>query len=189
MLDRPEPANVGFLLAAHVSSAFPGACVPPADMSVRDTLKATAPKRDAFAAMGEILFEQRESDLVVITFPAIADDLDFETYLRRLDAQLAAKRIYATVLVAADDVRTPLTQRKRQAEWMRLHAVELARWCVGTAFVLPSPIKRVVLATIMLIQPLPTPYVICNDLGDALAWARARLDRLRSASLAPTRVS
>ena len=113
--------------------------------------------------------------LVVIRFNGVASDAEFEGYLDRQSARIARDQVNAIVIDARRAGATPAKQRRRQAQWMREHAATLARWSVGTAFVIDSAMVRGLLTAILWVQPMPTPHVIVTTMEQAESWARAKL--------------
>lgn len=125
--------------------------------------------------MGSIDVNDRGFPLIVVTFEGAVDDAQFESYLGRLDALWARKARAAILLDATRAARTPATQRKRQAEWLKANESSLRTHCAGTAFVINSPLVRGGLTAILWLQALPSPFIVVATLTEAERWARERL--------------
>ncbi|NUP13162.1 MAG: STAS/SEC14 domain-containing protein [Polyangiaceae bacterium] len=125
--------------------------------------------------MGSIRIDDDRTGMLVVTFVGTVSDDEFKRYLDEVGAPLQRRAPYAVVLDARASDRTPAVQRKLQADWLTQHRSELARYCVGNAFVITSPLVRGVLTAILWLQPLPVPYVVCSSLEAARKWARDRL--------------
>lgn len=65
--------------------------------------------------------------------------------------------------------------RARSAQWQQTYRNELERYCLGTAYVVPSPLLRFIVMTVLLVGKLPTPYVVCDSIEEAMTWCRERL--------------
>ena len=88
----------------------------------------------------------------------------------------------AYVMDARGGVNTTNAQIRRQGLWTKQHHEAILASCRGTAFVFDSPALRVVLSSVFLVHRPPTPYMITQDLEDALTWARTQLAAPVSAS-------
>jgi hypothetical protein len=125
--------------------------------------------------MSSIHVDDSALPLIVVTFEGSVDDHEFERYLARLDALWKRKARSAIVLDATRAARTPATQRRRQAEWMKVNDELLRTYSAGTAFVISSPLVRGGLTAILWLQPIPTAYVVVATRPEAERWARAQL--------------
>ncbi len=125
--------------------------------------------------MSAIATEAPQDDLLIFHFTHVPNDQEFENYLRTLDGLLDRRRRYAVILDVQTKELMPRSQRRAQAEWMKRRRTDLEKFCAGTAFVFQSAVYRFVLSSIFLLQPIPTPYEICANVDEALAWARQKL--------------
>ena len=126
--------------------------------------------------MGSIHVNDSGFPLVVVTFEGSVEDREFDRYLAHLDTLLERQKRSVIVLDAARATRTPATQRRKQAEWMKENQALLRTYSVGTAFVISSPLVRGGLTAILWLQSLPTPYIVVATLAEAERWARAQLE-------------
>ncbi len=125
--------------------------------------------------MGSIHVDDSNSPLVVVTFESAVDDEEFERYLARLDALWRHKMRRVLVVDATRAARTPATQRRRQADWMRVNEELLRSYAAGFAFVINSPLVRGALTAILWLQSLPSPFIVVSTLPEAERWALGQL--------------
>jgi hypothetical protein len=125
--------------------------------------------------MGKITIVEDETGLVTVTFVGAVDDEAFTGYLDTLSKKVARTRPYAVILDATEAERPTALQRKRQAEWIGRHQTQLATFCMGTAYVIGSPLIRGALTAILWVQPPPNPHTVVGTLEEATRWARAQL--------------
>jgi len=125
--------------------------------------------------MGSIQVNDTNFPLVVVTFEGSVSDQEFERYLARLDTLWGRNVRSAIVLEASRADRSPATQRRMQAEWLKKNDYLLRAHSAGTAFVISSALVRGSLTAILWLQPLPTPYIVVATLAEAERWARRQL--------------
>jgi hypothetical protein len=114
--------------------------------------------------------------LVVVRYSGLATDAEFDEYLESMTRLiLGRKQKTVTILDARQSDRTPATQRKKQAAWLKTHENMLRQYSLGTAFVITSPLVRGVLTAIFWLQPLPTDHTVVGSMVDAEEWAKAKL--------------
>lgn len=133
-----------------------------------------------------IQIDQNFLPLIVIRYDGPTSDADFEAYLETLRLSMSEPKAGPRVLLQDATLAYPITpkQRKRQADWMKEHAAQIARLTLGCAFVIPSSLMRGVLTAIFWIQPLPCPHEISGTIPEALAWCSEKLNE-RGLSLPP----
>ncbi len=124
---------------------------------------------------GTIDVDVRGWPTVVVTFVGDASPADFEGYLAALDRLLERGEPYALILDASTQLNTPRAQRERQALWLKVNHDRIERLSRGTAFVLTSPVMRMVLSAILVLQRLPTRHEVFPTLSAARAWTAAQL--------------
>lgn len=122
-----------------------------------------------------LAIDERRFPLVTFTQTGVMDDAEFERYLGRVAEHLKRNVPLAYVYHFAHTQRPPAGRVTRQAEFVREHRDELAKHCLGIAFVFGSPIFRFAISSFLLMQPLPMPYEVCSDVMRATAWAELRL--------------
>jgi hypothetical protein len=123
-----------------------------------------------------IQIDESQRPIVVVTFSGTASDTEFDAYLDAMSKRVLGRRERTvTILDATLSDQTPAGQRKRQAQWLERHADDLARYSLGTAFVIKSALVRGALTAIFWIQPIQGAHVVVGTLPEAETWARARL--------------
>ena len=125
--------------------------------------------------MGSVEIDESRWPLVTVRFEGIVDDETFRAYLEGLAGLLRRGESYALLFDARHADRTPPVQRKMQAEWMQAHEAELRRLCVGTAFVITSPLVRGVLTAVLWISPMAMPHTVVSTVEEAERWLHASL--------------
>ncbi len=131
-----------------------------------------------------IVVDDRRFPIVTVTFRGDATDAQFRAYLDQMTRMVDRREKNAVIMDAREAVRTPPIQRRMQSEWMKTHHDSLARWSVGTAFVITSPLVRGVLTAILWLSPMATPYTVVGTVEEAESWAR---EQLRRAGATPPR--
>jgi hypothetical protein len=114
--------------------------------------------------------------LVIVRFVGLPTEAEFDAYLEGMTRFIIErKQKTVTILDASQSDRTPASQRKKQAVWLKSHENLLRQYSLGTAFVITSPLVRGVLTAIFWLQPLPTEHIVVGTMHEAEAWGRARL--------------
>jgi hypothetical protein len=114
--------------------------------------------------------------LVVVTFVGLATEAEFDAYLAAMTKMInERKQKNVVILDATQSGRSPPSQRKKQARWIKEHEHLLRAYSFGTAFVITSALVRGVLTAIFWVQPLPNDYTIVATLEEAERWAAAKL--------------
>ena len=113
--------------------------------------------------------------IVVVRFSGPISEPEFDMYLASMTQIISRSEPTLTILDARRAIRSPPSQRKKQAEWIKTHADQLRRYSLGTAFVLTSPLVRGVLTAILWLQPLPSDYVVVATMAEAEDWAAGKL--------------
>ena len=123
------------------------------------------------------IVDEREWPLLVVRWGTESPtDEQFQAYLDHYAALLGRGQRYAIVFVT--EPSAPMTKSKHaklQATWMKEHYDELQKFCVGSAFVLPSPVMRGVLKAILAMQGMPVEYVVVSDEASGMEWAKSRM--------------
>jgi hypothetical protein len=63
---------------------------------------------------------------------------------------------------------------RRIAYWMKKIEEPTRKYCMAAAMIAPSAGFRFVLGAVLLIQPIPCPYMVCGTLDEALAFVRMK---------------
>lgn len=120
-------------------------------------------------------------------FTGLTTDAEFDDYLNAMTRLIVdRKQKTVTILDARKSDRTPATQRKKQAAWLKAHDNFLRQYSLGTVFVITSPLVRGVLTAILWLQPLPTDYAVVATMAEAERWARQRLAAAGLSATSPT---
>ncbi len=129
--------------------------------------------------MSGITFDDSEFPLVRVTFEGDPSEGDFDRYLgdlqKNLDRCERLDRRSGVLLDASRSGPVSASMRKKQAEWTRTHFDRSARYVVGYAFVIHSPVVRGILTAILWLAPLPSPHTVTNTVREAEEWLRDRL--------------
>lgn len=125
--------------------------------------------------MGSIRVDVTGFPLVVVTYEGMVDDAEFDAYLAELDRHVLRRQRCAFVFDARNAGRSPATQRRKQAEWMKANDEVLRSYSAGYAFVISSPLVRGALTAILWLQSLPAPFTVVATFSEAERWARAQL--------------
>lgn len=88
---------------------------------------------------------------------------------------LDRNRRFALIRIPKVNRPPSAAQRRMMVEHLKADAVQLARQCVGAAFVITSPTVRGGLTAILWVAPLPHPHVIVRTVAEAEAWCRERV--------------
>lgn len=114
--------------------------------------------------------------LVVVTFEGDLTDQELAHHHTEMESRVLARRRISATLVDATNVRSVTArQRRMQAEWIEKNEETLARFSVGSAFVITSSLVRGTLTAILWLKPMPTPHVVVSTFAEAEAWCRAQL--------------
>lgn len=125
--------------------------------------------------MTAIEYDESRLPLSIVTYRGLASMVEFEAFIARVDGWLTNGQRYALVFDASRaDVPTAL-QRRRLAEWTASHRKDLARLCVGTAFVITSPLIQGAFTAVLWLQPLPYPHQVVATRKEGEAWCRKQL--------------
>lgn len=115
---------------------------------------------------------------------AFSDD-EYRAVLREtsecLKKDAAGKRRNAMVVDLRLAEQLTTEQRKLLSTWLNENETLVREVCVGTAFVVRSPMVRAVLATVLWIQSHPGPHTVVSRMQNGLEWCT---DLLRRADVA-----
>lgn len=128
---------------------------------------------------GSITIQDSLAPLYVVTFTGKVSDHEFREYLSGLSALLSRPGSRAFVFDARLALPSPASQRRMQAEWMKLNDAETRRNTLGLAFVVSSALVRGALTAILWVQPLPCPHLVTSNFEDGFRWANQKLGSAR----------
>jgi hypothetical protein len=125
--------------------------------------------------MDGIEFDDQKWPILVVTFTGDHSEKTTERFMRGMESYYARCEPFAMIVkidsYRADDVRLI----KRVAKWYMAHQDEFEEFGCGLAVVPPSESFRFVLATFMVLAPIPDHYSVAKDLDEAIAWVEIRL--------------
>jgi hypothetical protein len=124
-----------------------------------------------------VTFDDSLWPLLILHYPATQSDLEYEESLARLSGFMQRREPYFSIIDTSRIGMPNSTQRQRQVEWDRTHDVLVRTWGRGTAFIVTSPFVRVAMSLYFHVRPLGVPYVIVTDMGSALTWVVAQMER------------
>jgi hypothetical protein len=116
--------------------------------------------------------------LVRVTYDGEITDAAFRLHLNEYAELIRRGQRYGVIFDATRAARPSATQRRMMASFMTEHRADLARLCVGGAFVITSPLIRGAMTAILWISPMPFPHVVVASEAEALGWVRSRLSEL-----------
>ena len=125
--------------------------------------------------MPSIILDEMEFPIVLARFIASPRTEDIEAFLKRGDACLAARESYVLIIEGTSLKEMGQVHRTQLADWLKRRNDLIAKYCVGQAYVFTSVLQRMILRSILMMQPLPAPYVVSPTIREAKAWARRRL--------------
>lgn len=125
--------------------------------------------------MSGIGIEHRGS-VVISHWPAESSAEEVHAFFDQMELLLQA-RPRALVLNALEVKSAPIAVRDAAGRRLKVMAPLFDSRLMGQATVLRSPLVRGALATIHFFSPPRYPAQTFSDLGEAIAWAQARLGR------------
>ncbi|MBX5482281.1 MAG: hypothetical protein IRZ16_10660 [Myxococcaceae bacterium] len=133
--------------------------------------------------MGSWRVDTSSWPIVVHSMEGTPGHEEIEAYIREATAVLYRREPHVVILDASRMGKVSAHLRARTRQWQTEHRDALRSWCLGTAKVLVSPLTRFIAMTVLMVNPLPTPWTVCESLDEARAWAADLLARVnRSAS-------
>ncbi len=128
--------------------------------------------------MAEPAFEYEDLEsLFIVTGLRRVSDAEFDAHVRAMTARHERPGRFAVIIDVSASPPPSLEQRRLQNRWLVEHHALIADKCFGVAFVFSSAAARFVLSTMLLLRPLPCPYVVCESrqraLEQAESWLRA----------------
>lgn len=108
--------------------------------------------------------------LAEVRFHGNLDDADFDRYLDFLDRAHHRGERWLLLLDASAVRGVKAQHRSKMAKFLH-EREQLARaYCMGTAFVITSPLVRGTITALFWLQKQPTPYTIVGNRQQALSW-------------------
>lgn len=125
--------------------------------------------------MSALRIDKAKWPLLVTVFNGEQGDTEFDAYMRDMDAIYDAGEAFISASFMLR-YRPDLTQLRRLAEWTGKRREVVARVCLGTAIIAPSPGFRFLFSTLLMMQRLPIPYCVVTDADEASDWIEKQLD-------------
>lgn len=125
--------------------------------------------------MGSWTMDRSEWPLVVYAVEGNLSNEELDAFVLDAGQDLARGERYAVVFDTTKLGAVSAYMRSRSIQWQRAHTQELAWHCVGTVYVLASPLLRFVAMTVLMVTRLPTPLKVCERVDEAKSWALERL--------------
>jgi hypothetical protein len=113
--------------------------------------------------------------IVVYTLEGALDDAELEAFVEHGRRQLDRGQPYVVVIDGSRVGPVSAYARFRGVQWSKDNYDKLRTLCKGSALVITSPLLRFIAMTLWMLAPMPMPYAVCENLDEALAWAKARL--------------
>ena len=129
------------------------------------------------SATSRVEFKEDLYPLVVIELHGQVSDAQFHEYTRKLDSLVPRpeKRVILYDLRAGTNLT--YEQRQWQTEWQKRNAEAVRLMNLGVAFVINSPLLRVVVRAVLFLQPIGCPSQTFSTLEDAHRWACELLEQ------------
>jgi hypothetical protein len=113
--------------------------------------------------------------IVIHSVHGALSDAQIDEYIREANRVLDRRAPHVTIMDTRGIGRTSAYTRARSREWVKEHHAQLREFCIGTVYVLESPLLRFVVMSSLLVTRLPTPYRVCETIEEAKDWAKTRI--------------
>jgi hypothetical protein len=113
--------------------------------------------------------------LLISRFEGPVSDEIYREYLRQGTRYLQRGEPYVCVFDTLQMILPTASQRQILIQWMRQNERLMRENVHGCAFIITSPVIRMMLSAIFHVVPLPVPYVAVQDLTQAVTWAMSRM--------------
>ncbi len=125
--------------------------------------------------MGSFRVDDSHWPVVIHSVDGVLDDAQIDGYAAAGTEVLLRRQPHVVIIDVRAMGRVSAYGRARNAGWIKQYHAELTQYCLGTAYVIRSPLLRFITMTVLLVSRLPTPYTVCETLEDALAWSEKRM--------------
>ena len=123
---------------------------------------------------GSITFDGQWSPLVIVTFVGQVSAAQYEEFLATHLEYVRRGRCLFIFDTSRSGTRL-VEYRQRQVEWLEEHEPLLAEAVIATAFIITSPVIRLLANLLHHLKPMAWPQLFARGLPEALEWAEARL--------------
>lgn len=107
--------------------------------------------------------------------PVEPSEEEFEQYLKDMEEFVLAETPYLRIFNASEAKYLSAKFRIRQAEWIKKHKEAIKTYSMGSVFVIPSLIVKVVFQMITIVSPLPDAHTVVSSMEDAEEWAKKQI--------------
>jgi hypothetical protein len=113
--------------------------------------------------------------IAILRVEGTLDDAQIDAFGADGAEMLSRRERYAVVFdLSAMGVPTAYA-RGRSLQWQKDQYEALGQYCVGTVYVMPSPIVRFISMTIFMLARPPSPFRVCEGIDEAITWAEQQL--------------
>ena len=128
-----------------------------------------------------IVIDERWAPLVVMRVGHTIARPDMDAWLGALDA-LLDRGPFASVVLVRQRGELDRAVMSQYGEFARAHRARMERVWLGSAFVLPQPVLRFILAGVLLAAPTAVPHDVFGEAQPGARWCAERL-RARGADV------
>lgn len=116
--------------------------------------------------------DQTDSPVIIIRFNSFEPTLpEFNEYLDDLKNLLSEKKITVQIYDASNSKYLSSQLRIRQGNWIKENNALIKQSTLGTAYIIPSAMARMMLNGIFLIQQPTVKYTVVATMEEAKEWA------------------
>jgi hypothetical protein len=128
---------------------------------------------------GDIQVDASLWPLLSMTFEGEPSTQQYESALAQVTALLERGERYVSIVDMSQFKGTaPAEQRHLSMQWMKRNHARMLEQGLGVAFVISSPLVHLVISVFFHLQPMPVPYILSPNLGQAAKWAAGRLEEV-----------
>lgn len=128
-----------------------------------------------------ITIDESRAPLVVMRVGRVIGKPEMDAWLGALGA-LLERGPFASVVLVRERGELDRAVMSQYGEFARAHRERMERVWLGSAFVLPQPVLRFILAGVLLAAPTSVPHDVFGEAAPAARWCAERL-RARGASV------
>jgi len=124
---------------------------------------------------GTFRVDESRWPIAVCTLEGDLDETQLDAYVTEGTRLLERGEPYVVIIDVSRLGQASAYARARHKEWSDTNREKLRTRCLGSAFIMTSPLLRFITMTAMLVSPSPMPYAVCESVDEALEWAKGRL--------------
>jgi hypothetical protein len=127
--------------------------------------------------MGSYAKDLSRWPIAVLRVEGTLDDAQIDAFVTDGTDMLSRRERYVVVFdLSAMGIPTAYA-RGRSLQWQKEQYDALGQYCLGTVYVMPSPIVRFISMTIFMLARPPSPFRVCEGIDEAIAWAEQQLTK------------